>query len=75
MARKRLDNTKWQSRPSRKKRANLNKKPSKIRKNNSKPSQQRRKVKNLRKNCSVPSITLETNLNEEVLDTPIVQIC
>ena len=53
MARKRSDNKKWQSRPSRKKpQKNRNTKPSKIRKNNlklsrpTKPSRQRRKKNN-----------------------------
>ncbi len=77
MARKRLENKKWRSRPSRKKSRNRNKKPCKIRKNNSKLScptklsQQRRKVIDRNKNCSIPSVSLETKLTEEMLDARI----
>jgi len=78
MARKRRDNKKWRSRPSRKKSRNRNKKPSQVRKNNSKlsrstkPSRERRKVINSNKGCSVLSTILDLNINEEVLDARII---
>lgn len=77
MARKRKDNEKWRSRPSRKKkRKNRNSKPSKLVKNNSKlskstkPSRQKRK-QNSKKDELIPNVSLEERLNEEVLDATI----
>jgi len=78
MARKKPENKKWQSRPSRKKRPNRNKKPSKIQKNNSKlsnsakPSRQNRKKSVVEKNHSVPLINLEEKIDEEIIDARIV---
>jgi hypothetical protein len=74
MARKRLDSKKWQSRQSRRKLANRNKKPCKLRKNNSKPSRptkpsrQKRKKIDIKKKSSIPLFSLETQLTEEVFD-------
>ncbi len=78
MARKRPENKKWRSRPSRKKLANRNRKPCKVRKNNTKasnpkkPSQRRTKVNHRIKTSSVPLISLETNLTEEIFDTRVI---
>ncbi len=78
MAPKRPDNKKWRSRLSRKKRPNRNKKPCKVRKNNrkashpTKPSQQRRKAIHRTKTSSVPSLSLEINLTEEIFDTRVI---
>ncbi|CAF2917755.1 unnamed protein product [Rotaria sp. Silwood2] len=79
MARKRSDNKKWKSRPSRKKiQANRNRKPCKIRKNNSKPSrptkpsQQRRKVENHKNRSCTVSPTFEVQSNIETFDARIV---
>ncbi len=72
MARKRSDNKKWMSRPSRKKLArNHNKNPCQIRKNNSKlPSNRRKKIHN-KKVCSTENINLEINEPEEILNATI----
>ena len=70
MARVRSNNSKWGSRPSRKKRPNRNKKPSKIRKNNSKlrksknPSRQIRNKDILKQQTSIPLISCEEELSE-----------
>ncbi|CAF3768088.1 unnamed protein product [Rotaria sp. Silwood1] len=79
MARKRHDNKKWKSRPSRKKiQANRNRKPCKIRKNNSKPSrptkpsQQRRKIENHKSRSCTVSPTFEVESNIEAFDARIV---
>ncbi len=78
MARKKAENKKWLSRPSREKRPNRNKKPSKIQKNNlklsnsAKPSRQNRKKSVIEKNHSVPLISLEEKVAEEIIDARIV---
>jgi len=79
MARKRPDNKKWRSRPSRRKpRRNRTKKPCQVRKNNSKPSRptkpsrQKRKKINGKKNDSIPSLSLDAQVTEEVLDARII---
>ncbi|CAF4339043.1 unnamed protein product [Adineta steineri] len=81
MARKRKDNKKWRARSSRQKSHRKKKstqKPCHIRKNNfkasrsTKPSQQRSTKIDKKINSSAPSISLETQLTEEVFDTRII---
>ncbi|CAF4914305.1 unnamed protein product [Rotaria socialis] len=61
MARKRADNKKWKSRPSRKKSKNRN----------SKPSKKRKTLKHTTDTCRILT-TLETNINEELFDATII---
>ncbi|CAF4849785.1 unnamed protein product [Rotaria socialis] len=76
MARKKSDNKKWKTRPSRKKSSNRNKKPSKIRKNNCKRSGTKNRLKNVKEdlNSVITNDRLieEYLLTEEIFDTRIV---
>jgi hypothetical protein len=81
MARKRRDNKRWRSRPSRKssrRKKSCNQKPCQVRKNNSKisrstkPSRQRRKKIVQEKDLSSPSVSLDTTITEEIFDARIV---
>ncbi|CAF1405176.1 unnamed protein product [Adineta steineri] len=82
MARKRKDNKKWRSRPSRKKshrKKKATQKPSQICRSNSKPNrptkpsqQNRRKINKKKKHSSDPSISLETQSTEQIFDTRII---
>ena len=67
MARKRSDNKKWMSRPSRKNRTttNNNTKPCQIRRNNSKLTSNRRKKIDDKEKCSIPRVNLETEQVDE----------
>jgi len=78
MARIRSSNSKRRSRPSRKNRANRNKKPSKIRINNSKlsnpnkPSRQIRKRAIIEKKRSVSLMSFREEYNEEIKDAHVI---
>jgi hypothetical protein len=81
MARKRKDNKKWKSRPSRRKshrKKNINQKPSKIHKNNSrlsnpnKPSRQKRKKRPYTTENMNDVLTFESACNEELLDGRLI---
>ena len=81
MARKRPDNKKWKSRPSRKKshrKKKITQKPCQIRINNSKlsrstkPSQQRRRKILQKKNNSITELSLEEKTTEEMFDARII---
>ncbi|CAF1425719.1 unnamed protein product [Adineta steineri] len=82
MARKRKDNKKWRSGPSRKKsyrKKKATQKPSQICRSNSKPNrptkpsqQNRRKINKKKKHSFDPSISLETQSTEQIFDTRII---
>ncbi|CAF1648403.1 unnamed protein product [Rotaria magnacalcarata] len=79
MARKRPENKKWKSRPSRRKpQKNRNTKPSRICKNNSKlspstkTSRQRRKKIKYENDDSVSVLTIDTEVTEESFDAQII---
>ncbi|CAF1148408.1 unnamed protein product [Adineta ricciae] len=80
MSRKRKDNQKWRSRPSRKKshrKKNINHKPSRIRKNNAKRSHSKKPLEQTRKkiskvNFSVVPLDLDASTTEDVLDSRII---
>ncbi len=79
MARKRSDNKKWKSRPSRRKaQKNRHTKPSSIRRNNSKlsrstkPSRQRRKICKHNKYDPIVPLNIDTEPAEQIFDTQIV---
>lgn len=66
MARKRSDNKKWMSRPSRKNRRKSNKsKPCQIRINNSKLNSNKRKKNCDKEKCFIPRVSLEREQVDE----------
>lgn len=72
MARKRCDNKKWKSRPSRKKSKNRRKKPCYIRRNNAKAHGSRKEKVHFEEK-RLASIDLHTDSPEDLVATRIVQ--